>query len=107
MIFQPSATFQIDLDGRISYINPQTGTNTLWTNANASEHIGEYVGRFGQESWSIGIRSQIILESYSAALNEAMIELSTLPPGIYSGVFGCWELGINTETGTGFHALMR
>ena len=28
------------------YINPNTETNVVWTNANATEHMGEYVGRF-------------------------------------------------------------
>ena len=42
------ATFKIDLDDNINYINPKTGTNT-----NATEHMGEYVGRFGEESWSM------------------------------------------------------
>ena len=37
------ATFKIDLDGNINYVNPETGTNTLWTNSNATKHMGEYV----------------------------------------------------------------
>ena len=48
------ATFQINLDGKINYVNPETGTNTLWTNANTTEHMGEYVSRFGDESWIDG-----------------------------------------------------
>lgn len=44
------AAFKIYLDDNINYINPKTGTNT-----NATEHMGEYVGRFGEESWSIGV----------------------------------------------------
>lgn len=35
------ATFKIDLDGNINYVNPETGTNTLWTNSNATKHMGE------------------------------------------------------------------
>lgn len=100
------ATLQIDLDGNINYVNPETGTNTLWANANATEHMGEYVSRFGLESDSIGIRSQIILESYSASLNDAMADLMTKEPGRHFGIYGNWELGINTETGVVYHAIM-
>lgn len=100
------ATFQINLDDSIYYINPETGTNTLWTNANATEHMAEYVGRFGEESRSIGIRSQEMLESYSASLNEAMSALSSKPPGRYFDTYGNWELGINTQTGVVYHARM-
>ncbi len=100
------ATFQIKLDEGISYTNPKTGSNVLWTNANATEHMGEYVSRFGEESWSIGIRSQEMLESYSASLNEAMKELVTKEPGRYFGTYGNWEFGINTETGVVYHAKM-
>ena len=38
------ATFQVQL--KEFYINPNTETNVVWTNANATEHMGEYVGRF-------------------------------------------------------------
>lgn len=65
------AKFQIKLDDSIPYANPKTGSNVLWTNANATEHMGEYVSRFGEESWSIDVRSQAMLESYSASLNDA------------------------------------
>ena len=77
------ATFKIDLDGNINYVNPETGTNTLWTNSNATKHMGEYVSRFGDESWSIGTRSQAMLESYSASLNKAMETIGTETPGRY------------------------
>ena len=100
------ATFKIDLDENINYVNPETGTNTLWTNSNATKHMGEYVSRFGDESWSIGIRSQAMLESYSASLNEAMKTIDINKPGRYFGTYGNWELGINTETGTVYHARM-
>ena len=100
------ATFQIDLNGNINYINPTTGTNTLWTNTNATKHMGEYISRFGDESWSVGVRSQAMLESYSASLNEAMKELMMKDAGRYFGTYGNWELGINTKTGIVFHALM-
>lgn len=79
------ATFKIDLDGNINYVNPETGTNTLWTNSNATKHMGEYVSRFGDESWSIGTRSQAMLESYSASLNKAMETIGTETPGRYFG----------------------
>ena len=100
------ATFKIDLDGNINYVNPETGTNTLWTNSNATKHMGEYVSRFGDESWSIGTRSQAMLESYSASLNKAMETIGTETPGRYFGTYGDWELGINTETGVVYHARM-
>ena len=100
------ATFKIDLDGNINYVNPETGTNTLWTNSNATKHMGEYVSRFGDESWSIGTRSQVMLESYSASLNKAMETIGTEAPGRYFGTYGNWELGINTETGVVYHARM-
>ena len=100
------ATFQIKLDEGISYINPTTGSNVLWTNANATEHMGEYVSRFGIESESIGIRSQVMLESYSASLNKAMADLAQKSPGRYFKTYGNWELGINTETGVVYHAKM-
>lgn len=100
------ATFKIDLDGNINYVNPETGTNTLWTNSNATKHMGEYVSRFGDESWSIGTRSQAMLESYSASLNKAMGTIGTETPGRYFGTYGNWELGINTETGVVYHARM-
>lgn len=100
------ATFKIDLDDSINYINPKTGANTLWTNANATEHMGEYVGRFGKESWSIGVRSQVMLESYSTSLNEAMSSLNSRTRGRYFDTYGNWELGINTQTGVVYHARM-
>ncbi len=100
------ATFKIDLDGNINYVNPETGTNTLWTNSNATKHMGEYVSRFGDESWSIGTRSQAMLESYSASLNKAMETIGTETPRRYFGTYGNWELGINTETGVVYHARM-
>ncbi|AKA70478.1 hypothetical protein [Clostridium scatologenes] len=100
------ATFQIKLREGVSYTNPTTGSNVLWTNANATEHMGEYVSRFGTESESIGIRSQEMLESYSASLNKAMADLSQKAPGRYFETYGNWELGINTETGVVYHAKM-
>ena len=100
------ATFKIDLDGNINYVNPKTGTNTLWTNSNATKHMGEYVSRFGEESWSIGTRSQVMLESYSASLNKAMETIGIEASGRYFVTYGNWELDINTETGIVYHARM-
>ena len=97
-------TFTTRLDNSINYVNPKT--NVLWTNANATEHMGEYISRFGKTSDSIGIRSQVMLESYSAALNVAMNSLAEKSPGRYFGMYGNWELGINTETGIVYHARM-
>ena len=99
-------TFTTRLDNSINYVNPKTKTNVLWTNANATEHMGEYISRFGKTSNSIGIRSQVMLESYSAALNAAMNSLAEKSPGRYFGMYGNWELGINTETGIVYHARM-
>ena len=99
-------TFTTRLDNSINYVNPKTKTNVLWTNANATEHMGEYISRFGKTSDSIGIRSQVMLESYSAALNVAMNSLAEKSPGRYFGMYGNWELGINTETGIVYHARM-
>lgn len=78
----------------------------MWTNTNATKHMGEYIGRFGGETASTGVRSQAMLESYQAALNQAMEEVSSLSPGRYFGTYGNWEIGINTETGVVYHALM-
>lgn len=100
------ATFKVDLTGNINYVNPETGTNSLWTNSNATKHMGEYVSRFGEESWSIGTRSQAMLESYYESLNKAMETIGTETPGRYFGTYGDWELGINTETGVVYHARM-
>ena len=99
------ATFQIRLQ-QIGYVNPTTGTNVLYTNSNATKHMGQYVGRFGDESFSINLRSQLMLESYASAIDDAMNQLSSQPLDEHTIVAGGWELGINTETGTVFHALM-
>lgn len=98
------ATFQIELAEDINFSSPQTRTNVLWTCANGTEHMGEYVGRFGAVSDSIALRSQLMLESYDAALNKAMKEFAKLPAGRHFNTFGGWELGINTETGVVYHA---
>lgn len=100
------ATFKLELSENIKYVNPETGTNTLWTNSNATKHMGEYISRFGDESWSIGVRSQAMLESYEASINKAMETLSSQNAGRYFGIYGNWELGINTETGVVYHARM-
>lgn len=99
-------TFKLELSENIKYVNPETGTNTLWTNSNATKHMGEYISRFGDESWSIGVRSQAMLESYEASINQAMETLSSQNAGRYFGTYGNWELGINTETGVVYHARM-
>ena len=100
------STFQVKLNDGISYLNPETKTNVLWTNANATKHMGEYVSRAGDTSWSIKIRSQAMLESYTAVLNEAMVDLAAEAPGRYFKTYGNWELGINTQTGVVYHARM-
>ena len=100
------ATFQMEQKAKLNYENPETGTNVLWANSNAIKHMGEYVSRFGEESHSIGIRSQLMLESFCAALNEAMESIISNPPDRYVVVYGNWEIGINTRTGVVFHALM-
>ena len=45
------ATFKIDLDGNINYVNPETGTNTLWTNSNARSEERR-VGKECRSRWS-------------------------------------------------------
>ena len=99
------ATFQINLADDLAYINPKTGSNTLWTNANATEHMGEYIARL-DNGLSVGVRSQTILSSYGAAVNQAMNELINVPVGRHFGIYGNWELGINTQTGVVYHAQM-
>jgi len=101
------ATFQVDLDDTVNYTHPETGTNTLWTNSNATKHMGEYTSRFGEENATTGVRSQAMLESYQSSLNSAMQDLSAKDPGRYYVIYGDWELGINTETGVVYHALMK
>lgn len=100
------ATFQIRLDSNISYVNPTTNTNVLWTNANATEHMGEYVGRFNGETPSTIVRSQLMLESYESSLNKAMLDIAEKIPGRHEGIYGNWELGIDTSTGVVYHAQM-
>ena len=68
--------------------------------------MGEYISRFGDESWNIGIRSQTMLESYSLSLNDAMKDLVLKEPGKYFVTYGNWELGIDTQTGVVYHARM-
>lgn len=80
---------------------------TLWANANATEHMGEYINRLGPTSGSAAIRSQSMLRSFSQAVNEAMKTWGSEAPGRHFGTFGGWELGINTETGVIYHALMK
>ena len=97
------ATFQVRL--KVDYVNPKTSTNVLWTNANATEHMGEYISQFGGENFSMNLRSQLMLESYTSALDEAMEYLITQPAGRYENLsYGGWAFGINTSTGTVFHA---
>lgn len=98
------ATFKINVPSNAGYTNPQTQTSVLWTNANATEHMGEYINRPGTLSSTVGIRSQVLLESYSASLNEAVVQSSQ--SGQIFGTYGNWQLGINFETGTVYHARM-
>lgn len=98
------ATFQIRL--KENYINPKTNTNVLWVNANGTKHLQQYVGRFGKESWSIKLRSQLMLDSFAKALDEAVNEIITKPLRRYEDLnFGGWQFGIDTESGVVFHAL--
>ena len=90
------ATFQLKVDG-----------STLWANANATEHMGEYINRLGPTSGSVAIRSQSMLRSFSQAVKDAMKTWGSETPGRHFGTFGGWELGINTETGVIYHALMK
>ncbi len=74
------ATFQI-----------QNGQRILWVNSNATEHMGEYITRFGNQSWSTGIRSQAMLSSFNASVEEAMVQLASSPVGRYFISVGNWE----------------
>ena len=100
------ATFQMDLAEDIKYINPETKTNLLWTNANATKHMKEYIknDKFSQNGANIGIRSQTMLKSYYEAVNEAMREFVKLEPGKHRIVCGLWQLEIDTKTGVVNHA---
>jgi hypothetical protein len=99
------ATFQIQL--KEFYINPTTKTNILYTNSSATKHMPEYITQFGEQSLSISLRSQVMLESYTVAIDDAMKDLIKLPPGEYKDlIYGGWEFGINTITGTVYHARM-
>ena len=94
------------LDSNISYVNSTTNTNVLWTSVNGTEHMGEYVGRFGREIPSIMVRSQLMLEGYESAWNKTMLEIAEKVHGRHEGIYGNWELGINTSTGVVYHAKM-
>jgi len=48
-----------------------------------------------------------MLESFQQAVNDAMETWATEPDGEHFGTYGGWELGINTETGVIYHALMK
>lgn len=100
------ATFEIKLNSNINYINPKTGNSSVWTNANATKHVGEYVTRFGGQTSNSAINSQIMLESYSVSLNQAMEDVTLKAPGRYFGLYGNWEIGVNTESGVVYHARM-
>ena len=87
-------------------MNSTTNTNVLWTSVNGTEHMGEYVGRFGREIPSIMVRSQLMLEGYESAWNKAMLDIAEKVHGRHEGIYGNWELGINTSTGVVYHAKM-
>ncbi len=93
------ATFEIKLNSNINYTNPKTGNRSVWTNADATKHMGEYVTRFGGQTSNSIIKNQIMLESYSISLNQAMEDVALKAPGRYFGVYGNWEIGVNTESG--------
>lgn len=69
--------------------------------------MGEYIARFGGRNFSTSIRSQSMLKSFYSAVDDAMLTWGKSQPGRYFGTYGGWELGINTETGVIFHALMK
>ncbi len=53
----------------------------------------------------IDLRSQLMLESYVSALDQAMGELASKPLGRYEDLnFGGWVFGIDTKEGVVFHA---
>ena len=98
------ATFQIRL--KVNYTNPKTNTNVLWVNANGTKHLQQYVGRFGKESWSIDLRSQLMLDSFAKSLDEAVNQIIDKPLGRHEDLsFGGWQFGIDKSSGVVFHAL--
>lgn len=98
------ATFQLDLESDINYVNPQTGQNQLWVNSNATKHMPE---RYSNITPTTPVSQQAQLTSFSDSVNVALRDVGTKPAGKYFGVYGCWELGINTETGVIYHALYK
>lgn len=53
----------------------------------------------------IDLRSQLMLESYVSALDQAIGELASKPLGRYEDLnFGGWVFGIDTKEGVVFHA---
>lgn len=83
------------------------GKYKFWVHGNATKHMKEYLIRFGGESFSTKLRSQVMLKSFYSSVQEAIAKWNSFPPGRYFGKFGAWELGINTETGVIYHALMK
>ena len=65
-----------------------------------------YICRNGSSIYSVGIRSQVMMESYVASVNGAMSRLATSAANSYDLIYGNWELGINTQTGVVYHARM-
>ena len=65
----------------------------------------QYLSQFGGENLSTNLRSQLLLESDTSALDDAMDYLITQPAGRYENLsYGGWVFGIDTSTGTVFHA---
>ena len=72
----------------------------LFTTENATKNMNNYISKFGQESWSTNLRSELMLESYLLALDETAKYLSTQPSGKYENlIYKGWIFSIDTASG--------
>jgi len=85
----------------------KVGNNKFWVHGNATQHMKEYIEQSKQTTFSEKIRTQMLLKSFHSSVEKAIQEWGKLEAGRYFGQFDTWELGINTETGVIYHALIR
>lgn len=78
----------------------RAGDMVLWSSKGATEHMSNYISKFGQENWSTNLRSELMLESYLLALDETAQYLSTQPSGKYENlIYKGWIFYIDTAAG--------
>lgn len=78
----------------------------LFTIENATKNMSNYISKFGLESWSVNLRSELMLESYVLALGKAMECLELKPYGKYENlIYDNWEFGIDTSNNEVFYAI--